>query len=264
LALKSTKTFAWPRRPLDCSPPDQLIQELVEFTTAKSGQGDQPSPPVALNCFRPKDLRERLKIQDNLETGLPKEMKLDTPSETNNRAYSITQSIGKLELESCGLDNPFRIMTSPTTKIYFLLENWGAVLITDVKYWCSQLDNTGRTFDSENLCLSAMKIKGSLGAASLVATVMEADTPGPVLSKVAVDQVALLSAAKVRKFTTDLQGLSLKSVAAQSVDLCSIIPKISQRMRNQTLPLLLRLVPHWRPKPTSVSLTPHSTLASWV
>jgi hypothetical protein len=178
--------------------------------------------PVALNCFRPKDLCERLKIQDNLEAGLPDEMKLDMPSETNNGAYSIARSIGelKLELERCGLDNPFCIMTNPTTKIY-LLENWGAVSIADVKYWCSQLDNTGCTFDSENLRLSAMKIKGSLGAAlsSRVATVTEADTPGPVLFKVAVDQVASLSAAKVRKLTTDLQGLSLKNVAAQSVPL---------------------------------------------
>ena len=178
--------------------------------------------PVALNCFRPKDLRERLKIQDNLEAGLSDEMKLDMPSETDNGAYSITRSIGelKLELERCGLDNPFRIMTSPTEEIY-LLENWGAVTIADVKYWCDQLDNTGCTFDSENLRLSAIKIKGSLGSAlsSRVATVTEADTPGPVLFKVAVDQVASLSAAKVRKLTSDLQGLSLKNVAAQSVPL---------------------------------------------
>ena len=111
-------------------------------------------------------------------------------------------------------------MTSPTSEIY-LLENWGAVSLSDVKYWCNQMDNTGCVFDSENLCLSAMKIKGSLGAAlsSRVATVTEADTPGPVLFKVAVDQVASLSAAKVRKLTTDLQGLSLKNVAAQSVPL---------------------------------------------
>ncbi len=176
--------------------------------------------PVALNCFRPKDLRERLKIQDNLEAGLSDEMKLDMPSETDTGAYSITRAIGelKLELERCGLDNPFRIMTSPSEEIY-LLENWGGVTIADVKYWCDQLDNTGCVFDSENLRLSAMKIKGSLGAtlSSRVATVTEADTPGPVLFKVAVDQVASLSAAKVRKLTTDLQVLSLKTVSAQSV-----------------------------------------------
>ena len=176
--------------------------------------------PVALNCFRPKDLRERLKIQDNLEAGLSDEMKLDMPSETDTGAYSITRAIGelKLEIERCGLDNPFRIMISPMEEIY-LLENWGGVTIADVKYWCDQLDNTGCIFDSENLRLSAMKIKGSLGTtlSSRVATVTEADTPGPVLFKVAVDQVASLSAAKVRKLTTDLQGLSLKTVAAQSV-----------------------------------------------
>jgi hypothetical protein len=176
--------------------------------------------PVALNCFRPKDLRERLKIQDNLVAGLPDEMKLDMPSDTDNSAYSITRSIGelKLELERCGLDNPFRIVLSPTEEIY-LLENWGGVTIADVKYWCTQLDNTGCEFDAENLRLSAIKIKGSLGAAlsARVATVTEADTPGPVLFKVAVDQVASLSAAKVRKLTTDLQGLSLKNVPAQSV-----------------------------------------------
>jgi hypothetical protein len=176
--------------------------------------------PVALNCFRPKDLRERLKIQDNLVAGLPEEMKLDMPSDTDNSAYSITRSIGelKLELERCGLDNPFRIVLSNTEEIY-LLENWGGVTIADVKYWCDQLDNTGCEFDAENLRLSAIKIKGSLGAAlsARVATVTEADTPGPVLFKVAVDHVASLSAAKVRKLTTDLQGLSLKNVPAQSV-----------------------------------------------
>lgn len=60
--------------------------------------------PVALNCFRPKDLRERLKIQDNLMAGLSDEMKLDMPSDTDKSAYSITRSIGelKLELERCG------------------------------------------------------------------------------------------------------------------------------------------------------------------
>ena len=80
--------------------------------------------PVALNClFRPKDLCERLKIQDNLEAGLPDEMKLDMPLETDNGAYLITRAIGelKLELERCGLDNPFWIMTSPTDKIYLQL-----------------------------------------------------------------------------------------------------------------------------------------------
>jgi hypothetical protein len=176
--------------------------------------------PVALNCFRPKDLRERLKIQDNLVAGLSEEMKMDMPSDTDNSAYSITRSIGelKLELERCGLDNPFRIVLSPTEEIY-LLENWGGVTIADVKYWCTQLDNTGCEFDAENLRLSAIKIKGSLGAAlsARVATVTEADTPGPVLFKVAVDQVASLSAAKVRKLTNDLQGLSLKDVPGQSV-----------------------------------------------
>ena len=91
----------------------------------------------------------------------------------------------------------------------------------DVKYWCNQLDNTGCIFDSENLRVSAMKIKGLLGAALLsqVATVTEADTPGPVFFKVAVNQVASLSAAKVQKLTTDLQGLSRKTIAAQSVPL---------------------------------------------
>ena len=184
--------------------------------------------PIALTCFRPKDLRERLKIQEALESGLADVMKLDMPSAAGEtESYSITRSIGelKLELERCGLDNPFRIMTSPTTEIY-LLENWGGVSLSDVKYWCDQLDNTGCPFDSENLRVSAMKIKGSLGTSlsSRVATVTEADAPGPVLFKVAVDQVASLSAAKVRKLVGDLQGLSLKNVAAQSV------PIITQRV----------------------------------
>ena len=119
--------------------------------------------PVALNCFRPKDLRERLKIQDNLEAGLPEEMKLDMPSKTDATAgsgYSITRSIGelRLEIERCGLDNPFRILISPTEEIY-LLEKWGSVTVSDVKYWCKQLDYTGCEYDSENLCLTAIKKK---------------------------------------------------------------------------------------------------------
>ena len=129
--LKSTKTLAWP-------PPKATggAFSLAGPTVPRAGGvyngdvwtgGSTITPlgrPVALNCFRPKDLRERLKIQDNLEAGLPEEMKLDMPSETDNGAYSITRSIGelKMELERCGLDNPFRIMTSPTTEIY-LLEN---------------------------------------------------------------------------------------------------------------------------------------------
>ena len=178
--------------------------------------------PIALNCFRPKDLRERLKIQDNLVMGLPDDMKLDMPSDTDKSSHSITRSIGelKLELERCGLDNPFCIVLSPTQEIY-LLENWGGITISDVKYWCDQLDQTGCEFNAENLRLSSMKIKASFGSAlsSRVASVTEADTPGPVLFKVAVDHVASLSAAKVCKLTTDLQGLTLKSVAGQSVPL---------------------------------------------
>lgn len=188
--------------------------------------------PVSLNCFRPKDLRERLKIQDNLVAGLADEMKLDMPSETDKSSYSITRAIGelKLEIERCGLDNPFRIVLNQNEEIY-LLENWGSLTIADVKYWCNQLDQTGCEFDAENLRLSAIKIKASLGASlsSRVATVTEADTPGPVLFKVAVDQVASLSAAKVRKLTTDLQGLSLKDAPAQSVP--DITKKVSEIAR---------------------------------
>ena len=109
---------------------------------------------------------------------------------------------------------------SPTEEIY-LLEKWGSVTVSDVKYWCEQLDHTGCEYDSENLRLTAIKIKNSLGSALLsrVASVTEADTHGPVLFKIAVDQVASLSAAKIRKLTTDLQALSLKNAAAQSVSL---------------------------------------------
>ena len=191
--------------------------------------------PIALNCFRPKDLRERLKIQDNLEAGLPDDMKLDMPSETDanaGSAYSITRSIGelRLEIERCGLDNPFRILISPTEEIY-LLEKWGSVTVSDVKYWCEQLDHTGCEYDSENLRLTAIKIKNSLGSAlaSRVASVTEADTHGPVLFKIAVDQVASLSAAKIRKLITDLQALSLKTVAAQSVSL--VTKKVTELAR---------------------------------
>ena len=76
---------------------------------------------------------------------------------------------------------------SPTEEIY-LLEKWGSVTVSDVKYWFEQLDHTGCKYDSENLCLTAMKIKNSLGSALSywVASVTEANTHGPVLFKIAV------------------------------------------------------------------------------
>jgi hypothetical protein len=86
-------------------------------------------------------------------------MKLDMPLETDNGTYSISCSIGelKLELEWCGLDIPFCIMTSsPSTEEIYLFENWGGVttIAPDVKYWCDQLDNTGcTTFGYENQVL---------------------------------------------------------------------------------------------------------------
>lgn len=174
-------------------------------------------------CFHPKDLRERLKIQDNLVFGLPDKMKLDIPSSetTDSVAYSITRAIGELilEVERCSL-KPFRIVLKPHEEI-FLLENWGSASISDVKYLCVQRDNTGSEFEPEDLRLPAINIKGSFGMvlSARVATVAEDDTHGPIFFKMAVGQVASLCAAKVRKLTNDLQGLSIKDIPA-------LVPKL--------------------------------------
>jgi hypothetical protein len=158
------------------------------------GQADPPlllGHPVALNCFCcPKALCEHLKIQDNnLEAGLSDEMKLDMPLETDNGVYSISRSIGelKLELEWCGLDIPFCIMTSSPTEEIYLFDTGGESRLRP-------MSSTGVTnWTTLDVLLLAMKIKGSLGSAVLsrVAMVTEADTPGPVLFKVAVCCISL-------------------------------------------------------------------------
>jgi hypothetical protein len=146
--------------------------------------------------------------------------KLDLPSGTS-KGISVTSWIQEIKwmIEPRGFDTVFRVYSPVEQKETYLLDNWGELTLLDVKKWVGILEAHGDRYDHENLKLSAVVIRESLGPDlyARVASLANTNTTGPEYFKLAVDQVSFLSSSMVRKLSNDLAQLDLKKIPGEDV-----------------------------------------------
>ena len=96
-----------------------------------------------------------------------------------------------------------------------------------VKEWVNLLKGSyGDKWDKENLRLSAMAIRDSLGPElhGRVSSLTDASTTGPEYFKVAIDQVSYMNATMIRNLSNKLGQLKLKDIDGESV------PKLTEKI----------------------------------
>ena len=94
-------------------------------------------------------------------------------------------------IETKGFDTVFRVFDPNTMTEVYLLEHWGEVTLKQIKAWVNLLKTSlGDKWDRENLRLSAMAMRDSLGPElyNRLSSLCDANTTGPEYFKKAVEQ----------------------------------------------------------------------------
>ncbi len=176
--------------------------------------------PADIMAFRPTSFKELYRQNTLLKEGLSDSKKLDLPG-GSTKGISVTAWIQEVKwmIEPRGFDTVFRVFCPHDRKEIYLLDSWGEVTLSDVKKWVDILAEHGDRYDHENLKLSAIVIRESLGPDlyTRVASLANSTTTGPEYFKLAIDQVSFLSSSMVRKLSNDLTHLDLKKVPGENV-----------------------------------------------
>ena len=176
--------------------------------------------PADIMAFRPTTFKELYRQNTLLKEGLSDSKKLDLPSGTT-KGISVTSWIQEIKwiVEPRGFDTVFRVYRPSEGREVYLLDNWGELTLTEVRKWVETLETHGDRYDQENLKLSAVAIRESIGPDlyARVASLANTGTTGPEYFKMIIDQVSFLSSSMVRKLSNDLANLDLKKIPGEDV-----------------------------------------------
>jgi len=188
--------------------------------------------PNDVLCYRPSDFKVMQKQYDMLKVGLEESKRL----ELNGKGISLTAWIQEIRhmVELRGFDTVFRICDTTMSKEVYLFEQWGELTLADVQRWVEDLKSKaiGDKFDCENLKLSAIAIRQSLGPElhERVGSMTDpSKTTGPEYFKIAVNQVSYMNASTLRSLSNELSELRLKDIQGESVP--NLTQKITQIAR---------------------------------
>lgn len=197
--------------------------------------------PLDVLCYRPEDFKSMQKQHESLKAGLEPPKRLELPS-GNNKGIALTTWIQevKLMIETKGFDTVFRVFDPKKNVEVYLLERWGEVTPEQIESWVALLRTSfGDRWDKENLRLSAMAMRESLGPElyARVSSLCNADTTGPEYFKKAVDQISYMNSTMVRNLSNKLGNLKLKEIDGENVaKLTEKITEIAREIQGSGCP----------------------------
>lgn len=200
-----------------------------------------PSGPLDVLCYRPEDFKSMQKQHESLKAGLEPSKRLELPS-GNSKGIALTTWIQeiKLMIETKGFDTVFRVFDPQRNVEVYLLERWGEVTSEQIEAWVSLLQSSfGDKWDRENLRLSAMAMRDSLGPElyTRVSSLCSANTTGPEYFKKAVDQISYMNSTMVRNLSNKLGTLKLKEIDGENVaKLTEKITEIAREIQGSGCP----------------------------
>ena len=197
--------------------------------------------------FRPTDFRSKQRQTYSLKNGLEEERRLELPKDGKLETPITTwlQQVKTMMTER-GMDTVFWIPSDPTaahaTGFRNLLKDWGNISYEEITNYIKEFtvgDSTSAPvrrpwadkYDQENLRLSGIAISESLGPNlyARVISIVPVDSPGPVILKVALNQVMYMNASTIRNLSNELGSLTLKSIPGENVSALTI--KITELAR---------------------------------
>ena len=176
---------------------------------------DPRTSPLDILCYRPLDFTAKQKQMIALKEGLEESRRLDLPNDTG-KTISLVSWIQEVKLlvETRGFDTVFRLVSGLSET--YLLDKWGEVTQSQVE---QMIESYTDRYDLENLRLSGLALRDSLGADlySRVPSLTGENASGPLIFKVAIDQVMFMNANMIRHLSNTLGSLKLKDIDGENV-----------------------------------------------
>jgi hypothetical protein len=187
--------------------------------SALTGQGR--TSPLDILCYRPSDFRSKQRQYEALKAGLEASRRLELGDNKKDHVMSLVAWIQEIKLlvETRGFDTVFRVTNSASTfgtSEVYLVQKWGDMKLKTIEDFVATLTDP---YDVENLRLSGLALRDSLGPElySRVSSLSTPDKSGPVLFKIAVDQMMHMNDAQVRNLSNKLGDLRLRDIPGENV-----------------------------------------------
>ena len=192
---------------------------------------------------RPQDFRSKQRQAETLKEGLPDALKLELPKDGKLQTPVMTW-VNELthHLELRGMEPAFYISKIQNgTRVYgYLLKSFGDYTTKDIADHGAHFLRRGGPgpdhfdeFDKENLRLSAITIRNSLGPNLLqrVSSLLASNSTGPMVFKTALDQVMHMNSTTIRTLSNQLGELQLKSIPGESApDLTEKVTELAREI----------------------------------
>jgi hypothetical protein len=211
-----------PPPPPPTGPPAPRVGSIdngVPWVGGSGLTGQLRTAPLDILCYRPSDFRSKQRQYESLKAGLEVSRRLELGDNKKDHAMSLVAWIQEIKLlvETRGFDTIFRVTnsTTPTSEVY-IVEKWGDMKLKAIEDFVATLTDS---YDLENLRLSGLAIRDSLGPElySRVSSLSTPDKSGPVLFKIAVDQVMHMNDAQIRNLSNKLGEIRLRDIPGENV-----------------------------------------------